>query len=120
VDSYADGASPFGVYNMAGNVTEWVDDVYDTGYYANSPASNPVNGGSGAHVHRGGSFANANGENYTTSRRYRSADTDVDVGFRCVQDAPEENAATPPEARDQLVADFCQAYSAYKPGATCP
>ena len=120
VESYPDGASPFGVYNLAGNVTEWVEDIYDAAFYANSPASNPVNGGSDAHVHRGGSFANVNGENYTTSRRYRGADTDVDIGFRCAKDAPEENAAVSPEARDQLVADFCQIYSAYKPGAACP
>jgi formylglycine-generating enzyme required for sulfatase activity len=86
VDSYPAGVSPFGVYNMAGNVAEWVQDVFDENFYANSPAENPVNTGSGAgRVYRGGSFGNPDGSFYTTSRRYGNAQTfsDVDIGFRC-------------------------------------
>ncbi|MEP6935016.1 MAG: SUMF1/EgtB/PvdO family nonheme iron enzyme, partial [Nitrospirota bacterium] len=33
VDSYPEGVSGFGVYNMAGNVFEWVEDWYDLKYY---------------------------------------------------------------------------------------
>ena len=36
VDSYPDGVSGFGVYNMAGNVFEWVEDWYDLKYYKES------------------------------------------------------------------------------------
>ncbi len=41
VGSYAAGASPYGVMDMAGNVWEWVNDWYDENYYSHSPASNP-------------------------------------------------------------------------------
>jgi len=38
VDAYPEGVSGFGVYNMAGNVFEWVEDWYDLKY---SPDLNP-------------------------------------------------------------------------------
>jgi formylglycine-generating enzyme required for sulfatase activity len=90
VDSFPGGASPFGIFNMAGNVNEWVQDVYNPGFYATSPARNPVNTGGGSErVFRGGSFANEDGAFYTTSRRYSRdpAFSDVDMGFRCAKDA---------------------------------
>lgn len=89
VDSYPAGASPFGVYNMAGNAAEWVQDGYDEAFYANSPQQNPVNtGGGSARIFRGGSFANPDGAFYTTSRRFGNTRSfnDVDVGFRCAAD----------------------------------
>lgn len=41
VGSYAEGASPFGALDMAGNVWEWVADRYRPDYYAKSPSENP-------------------------------------------------------------------------------
>jgi formylglycine-generating enzyme required for sulfatase activity len=41
VGSYAEGASPFGVLDMTGNVWEWVADRYRPDYYAKSPLENP-------------------------------------------------------------------------------
>jgi len=41
VGSYAEGASPFGVLDMAGNVWEWVADRYQPNYYSKSPLENP-------------------------------------------------------------------------------
>ena len=41
VGSYEAGKSPYGVYDMAGNVWEWVDDWYDARYYEKSPKKNP-------------------------------------------------------------------------------
>ena len=52
-----EGISPFGIYDMIGNVTEWVNDWSTVDYYGASPAKNPpgplVVGDRSA---RGGSF----------------------------------------------------------------
>jgi formylglycine-generating enzyme required for sulfatase activity len=120
VGSYSEGASPFGVFDMAGNVAEWVADDYDETAYANSPSSNPYNTNvSAGRVFRGGSFGQPSGTLYTTSRRDGNLHTysDVRVGFRCAQAAPE---VTPPDERAALVAQFCKIYAEYKPGALCP
>ena len=40
--SWPKGDSPYGVTDMAGNVWEWVEDVYDGGYYPRRPDTNPT------------------------------------------------------------------------------
>jgi formylglycine-generating enzyme required for sulfatase activity len=41
VGSFPDGASPYGVMDMAGNAWEWVSDWYGYSYYSSSPEMNP-------------------------------------------------------------------------------
>ena len=41
VGSYDGSASPYGAFDMAGNVMEWCQDWYDRDYYAVSPRKNP-------------------------------------------------------------------------------
>ncbi|MCK6583446.1 MAG: SUMF1/EgtB/PvdO family nonheme iron enzyme [Anaerolineales bacterium] len=61
VGSYAEGASPYGILDMAGNVWEWVADYYKSNYYAVSTLDNPQGptreeARSDLRVIRGGSF----------------------------------------------------------------
>ncbi|HRV91256.1 MAG TPA: SUMF1/EgtB/PvdO family nonheme iron enzyme [Anaerolineae bacterium] len=88
VDAYATDNSPFGLRQMAGNVGEWVQDVYDENFYANSPTENPLNTtGDNRRIHRGGTFGSTDPAYYTTSRRFvrDRADSKVWIGLRCVQ-----------------------------------
>jgi len=88
VGSYKSGKSPFGLYDMAGNVWEWVNDWYDEKYYQSSPLSNPPGPAIGVYrVLRGGSWDKKNyGDDYLRSasrRSYGPGAFDGVVGFRC-------------------------------------
>lgn len=59
VGSFPSGVSPYGCYDMAGNVWEWCNDWYDKNYYGSSPSSNPTGPSSGdLRVLRGGGWYN--------------------------------------------------------------
>ena len=42
VQRYEAGISPYGLFQMAGNVGEWVADWYGGNYYESSPLRNPA------------------------------------------------------------------------------
>jgi len=78
------GASPYGVLDMAGGLTEWVSDFYDPAYYATSPATDPPGPASGSlHVRRGGGFTSDPAALRTSART--STPPDPAAGFRCAR-----------------------------------
>ena len=86
VGSYAAGASFYGVMDMAGNVKEWVNDWYDSSYYASSPPVNPPGPASGYFkVPRGGSWLDDRSRLRVASRDhdYIPDIHNSDLGFRC-------------------------------------
>jgi eukaryotic-like serine/threonine-protein kinase len=92
VGSYPDGIGPYGVYDMAGNVWEWVNDWYGETYYQSLPSSNPLGPDSGQYrVLRGGSWGSNDYFAHSTDRfRYYPSDSNYSrfVGFRCVRSLP--------------------------------
>lgn len=106
IDSYPEGKSYYGVYNMAGNVFEWVQDWYDSNYYK---ASKEVRNPKGPHLNielgvtgtfsnrlaagkkkviRGGSWF-APPQSITTTHRFWNDPMNnsygVGLGFRCAR-----------------------------------
>jgi len=86
VGSYKNSKSAFSIYDMAGNVWEWVEDAYSETYYQNSPEQNPLNTSEPVfRVARGGSWESVpeylrSYIRFKLSRYERKAD----VGFRVV------------------------------------
>ena len=92
VGKYPSGKSIYGAYDMAGNVWEWVNDWYQSGYYATlgDSASNPQGPSSGdGRVLRGGSWFNVVGNVRSAYRNYFvPSDSLFDFGFRCARSLP--------------------------------
>jgi formylglycine-generating enzyme required for sulfatase activity len=89
VGFYKKGASPYGAFDMAGNVMEWVQDWYDRDYYASSPRKNPKGPAEGAYrVLRGGTFFESPFDLRTYSRdaAWPSFQAHRMVGFRAARE----------------------------------
>ncbi len=91
VGQYPQGASPYGIEDLLGNVSEWVADVYDPNYYQKAPDHNPYNapGPEGRsdiqHSRRGGNWATRLGYLHSAWRIDRPDQTSDTIGFHCAR-----------------------------------
>ena len=86
VGSYESGKSPFGVYDMAGNVWEWVDSWYEL--YPGASANGNPDYGTKYRVLRGGSWYYDTGYMQSAFRNWGHSDTrNSYYGFRCARSA---------------------------------
>jgi formylglycine-generating enzyme required for sulfatase activity len=92
VDSYPSGVSEYGVFNMAGNVAEWVNDWYSDVWYSQQAAQqsvlNPVGPPAGVDkVVRGGSWDAVPFFARSVHRQNRTPNDQTPwIGFRCADD----------------------------------
>jgi len=93
VGSFADGATPLGLLDMAGNVAEWVADTMEIDGagrpvgYAPDPVVNPQPKTTGAlHIVRGGSFEDPPLWLRGAARDTTSLERPAWIGFRCAAD----------------------------------
>ena len=86
VDSYPAGVSPYGAYNMAGNVWEWVSSLYKLYPYISTDGREDLIA-SGSRVIRGGSWLDGSLDIYTYNRgNSMPSNFNNRIGFRCARD----------------------------------
>ena len=86
--SFEAGRSPYGLYDMTGNVAEWVADSYDESYYKKSPYRDPKGpDDADLKVVRGGSWRETE-HNARLSKRFAAKHwrADITIGIRCASD----------------------------------
>jgi formylglycine-generating enzyme required for sulfatase activity len=83
VDQQSDGASPYGVFNMSGNVAEWAGDWFQP-YPGGDPNATKAFGVTNRVVRGGAYFDGPNSIRTTTREGLKPEAVHSYVGFRCV------------------------------------
>jgi len=94
--SFESGRSPYGLFDMTGNVAEWVEDSYEENIYKKAVYRDPKGPDDGQlKVVRGGSWRETE-QNARLSKRFAAKywRTDITIGIRCAGD-PEPGGQSP-------------------------
>ncbi len=105
VDKYENAVSPYGVYQLSGNVAEWTADWYDPNYYKKAPDRNPKGPDKGTQrAFRGGGWIDSTPSVRPAQRNGTEPNTKMNwLGFRCARDMkePAESVAQPSQTSVQ-------------------
>ncbi|HEU4684209.1 MAG TPA: SUMF1/EgtB/PvdO family nonheme iron enzyme [Nitrospira sp.] len=87
VDKYENAVSPYGAYQMMGNVAEWVADWYSPDYYKVAPNRNPRGPELGTQkAFRGGGWMDSTTTMRAAMRNGTDPNTKINwMGFRCAK-----------------------------------
>ena len=94
VDKYENALGPYGLYQMVGNVAEWVADWYDKDYYKTAPEKNPTGPEKGTQrSFRGGGWIDSTPSVRAAQRNGTDPNTKMNwLGFRCARDSKDAQA----------------------------
>ncbi|MBI2685516.1 MAG: serine hydrolase [Acidobacteria bacterium] len=83
-------ANPFGLYDMAGNMSEWTADWFEREYYKHSPSEDPKGPATGTYrVIRGGAWSDQGSRITVFFRNWvRPTQRQPNIGFRCAKNGP--------------------------------
>ena len=91
VFKYDNSVSPYGIFQMVGNVAEWVADWYEKDYYKTAPDKNPKGPDKGTQkAFRGGGWIDSTPSVRVSQRNGTDPKTSMNwLGFRCARDVKE-------------------------------
>lgn len=95
VGRYPQDRSIYGIFDLAGNLREWVADCYHASYFRVAPEKNPFHQAEAClmRVIRGGAWSSPPWDLRVTARQPAPPNTQsLAVGFRCAEDAPLEKS----------------------------
>ncbi len=103
VDKYDNGVSPYGVFQMSGNVSEWVADWYEPKYYATAPDKNPKGPEMGTQrAFRGGGWIDSTPTVRAAQRNGTDPVTKMNwMGFRCARDVKDGGGEPKPDEQSR-------------------